>query len=612
MEQEFNFNQLKMELYGNRVYVTQKWVSNFGKLSQYADYGTYIGCIKEAFNVVEIVMGNTIYNFRHKFNYIERVSLGVRNGRDRYAYRYEGIEEPIDYSMASTFFGKAKILRAIHFNIPEELDDVRTLRNMTTHNTYTMVGTVADQTLSYERVFESMRILGLTLHRLGLLRAQDMLPEYEKMRVHPGDSVGYSGEYQVEDFVAEGGMSRVYRGLHTRLNREVAIKELKPYTYRSDQIQNEKQFLVSLENSQIPQIFDVFNQNGTYYIVMEFIDGVGLSQYVRDVNPDMDERLAIAVQICKVLRYIHNDCGMVYADLKPENVMIDRMGRVFLIDFGISQLAEENVSAGAYSQFYSSPEQMTGKPIDRRSDIYSLGSILQFLFGYNNDRGGITYAEGLGDYVEEMQNLCEICKRENPEDRFRTIEEVEGHLRWIKNMLIQQPKAKKRTVRRVILIGLITVAAFLLAGILTWYHIMFPPETITVLNGDTAAIATQEGVEITFSCMNRSDSVVGDSARSGYFIARFTLGFNYKDPRDNGVTKTKARNYDFEYSLTQQKINPGELLKDQKYVISWDEIRTTLEQAGIENIPEISEKNVNAQDAGTGKVVQVAVIPVGF
>ena len=612
MEQEFNFNQLKMELYGDRVYVTQKWISNFGKLSRYADYGAYINCIKEAFNVVEIVMGNTIYNYRQRFTCTGRVSLGRRNGKERFGYRYENVDELIDYSMASTFFGKVKILRAIHFNIPDELDDVRVLRNMTTHNTYTMVGTVADQTLSYERVFESMKILGLTLHRLGLLRAEDMLPEYEKMRVHPGDFVGYSGEYQVEEFVAEGGMSRVYRGLHTRLNRAVAIKELKPYTYRPDQIQNEKQFLVSLENSQIPQVFDVFNQNGTYYIVMEYIDGVGLSQYVRDMNPDMDERLAIAVQICKVLRYIHNDCGMVYADLKPENVMIDKMGRVFLIDFGISQLAEENISAGAYSQFYSSPEQMTGKPIDQRSDVYSLGSILQFLFGYNNDQGGISYAKELGDYGEEMQNLCEICKRENPEDRFRTIEEVEGHLRRIKNMLIQQPKAKKRTVRRAILIGLTTMAALFLAGILAWYHIMFPSGAITVLDGDTAAIATQEGVEITFSCMNRSDSVVGDSARSGYFIARFTLGFNYEDPRDNGVTKTKARNYDFEYSLMQQKINPGELLKDQKYVISWEEIRTTLEQAGIENIPEISEKNVNAQDAGNGKVVQVAVIPVGF
>ena len=71
MEQEFNFNQLKMELYGDRFYVTQKWISNYGKLSKYANYDAYISCIKEAFNMVEIVMGNTIYNYRNKFEPIE-------------------------------------------------------------------------------------------------------------------------------------------------------------------------------------------------------------------------------------------------------------------------------------------------------------------------------------------------------------------------------------------------------------------------------------------------------------------------------------------------------------------------------------------------------------
>ena len=611
MEQEFNFNQLKMELYGDRFYVTQKWISNYGKLSKYANYDAYISCIKEAFNMVEIVMGNTIYNYRNKFEPIERVSLGKRNGRDRYGYRYEGVDEIIDYSMASTFFGKAKILRAIHFSIPENLDEVRILRNMTTHNTQTMVGTVADQALSYEQVLKSMQILGMTLHRLGLLRAEDVLPEYEKMRVKPGDSVGYSGEYQVQEFVAEGGMSRVYKGLHTRLNRAVAIKELKPYTYRPDQIQNEKQFLVSLENPQIPQIFDVFNQNGTYYIVMEYIDGIGLSQYVREMKPDADERMAIAIQTCKVLRYIHNDCNMVYADLKPENIMIDKAGRLFLIDFGISQLAEEGVSAGAYSQFYSSPEQMAGRPIDRRTDIYSLGSILQYLFGQNEADGRVSYSEDLGDYAEEMENLCNICKRVDPEDRVHTIEEVEGHLRRIKTQLIQQPKAKRRTTRRLILIGLTALMVILIMGGIVAYNVLFKAGDVTCFDG--RGVAKEDGIEISFSCVNRGDSTSGDTDKD-YLVAILDLGFNYTDHRENGEDKTKARNYQFEFRLQQQSVASGEYLKDQKYTITWDEIRTAMERADLMIMPdEISLKNLNAPRTGEGegKVIEVSVYEWG-
>jgi len=603
MEQEFNFNQLKMELYGDRVYVTQKWISNFGLLNQYADFGTYINCIKEAFNMVEIVMGNTIYNYRQRFTSTERVSLGRRNGRERFGYRYEGVEEVIDYSMASTFFGKAKILRAIHFSIPENLDDVRVLRNMTTHNTHTMVGTVADQVLSYEQVLKSMEILGQTLNMLGLLRAEDILPEYEKMRVEPGDHVGYSGEYEVQEFIAEGGMSRVYRGLQTRLDRQVAIKELKPYTYRPDQIQNEKQFLVSLEHSQIPQIFDVFSQNGTYYIVMEYIDGRGLDRYVEETDPDMDERLAIAIQICKVLRYIHDGCEMVYADLKPENVMIERSGRVCLIDFGISQLAEGDITAGAYSWFYSSPEQMEGKAMDRRSDIYSLGSILQYLFAYNNDNGGISYSEELGDYREEMKNLCEICKREDPEGRFGTVDEVENHLRRIKTLVALQPNLRKKRLRRTILGTVAGLLTLLITGALVAYNILFPTGNTQMIPDSYQAFETEEGIVISFSCVNRKDSSFG--GKNGSFRVVMKPSFELIDSR----SKDKSVPYYIEFDLKNVEVGPGEYLKDQKCLITWEELRKALESAGCEIVTNIDASSFDQLDVVDNEGHFVYVFP---
>ncbi len=574
MEQEFNFNQLKKDLYGDRAYVTQKWISNYGKLSQYADYDAYISCIKEAFNVVEIVMGNTIYNFRNRIPYKERVTLGQRNGRPRYGFYYEGLEEMVDYSLASSFFGKAKILRTLRFRIPENLDEVRVLRNMTTHNTHTMVGTVADQALSYENVLRTMQILGETLYVLGLLRAEDILPEYEKMRVQPGDAVGYSGEYQVGDFIAEGGMSRVYLGMHTRLNRPVAIKELKPYTYSTEQIQNEKQFLVSIENSQIPQIFDIFNQNGTYYIVMEYIDGVGLNKYVKENEPDVDERLAIAIQVCKVLRYIHNDCNMVYSDLKPDNIMIERTGRVCLIDFGISQLEEGNVQAEAYSMFYSSPEQMSGGVIDKRSDIYSLGSLMQFLFGYNNDEGGISYLEELGDYREELQNLCEICKRVNPEERFPAVEEVEGHLRRIKDEILHQPKAKKRTIRRAILIGLFSVMTLIVAWSVTYYFVVFNNGDISTYSEN--AEATDEGILIRYSLVNRTSKELNAQAYI-YVELNLTLPVAVEGKKNQGGEAYRV----VLHGNLGRNVSSGGILRNQEAFISWDELKKLVDKEGL-------------------------------
>jgi len=575
-------------LYGDRSYVTKKWIANYGKLSRYADFDAYIACIKEAFNMVDIVMGNTIYNFRNRFTYTECVVIGRRNGRERYGYRYQGFEDVIDYGMAGTFFGKAKILRMLHYRVPENLDDVRVLRNMTTHSTHTMVGTVADQALSYENVLDSMQILGQTLNVLGLLRMEDILPEFEKMRVKPGDSVGYSGEYLVQDFIAEGGMSRVYLGLHTRLNRYVAIKELKPYTYQPEQIQNEKQFLVSLENSQIPQIFDVFNQNGTYYIIMEYIDGVGLGRYVQETKPDVDERLAIAIRICQVLRYIHNDCNMVYADLKPENVMIERTGRVCLIDFGISQVAEENVSAAAYSRFYSSPEQMRGELIDKRSDIYSLGSVLQFLFASNNDQGGITYTDELGDYREEMQQLCEICKREDPAGRFPSIDEAEEHLRRIKTEIVQQPKAKKRMIRRIILASILAVEVLVIAGAMTYYFLVFKKGGVNY--SYDRFVKTEDGIELQQSLVNRGDVVYNGDSVTRTVEINVTYEDNAMYTPDTLIPKAHEYRVTFPCQL-KDELEPGEIRMNQTFFISWDDLKRAIENSTGETIPVLNKDN---------------------
>ena len=237
--------------------------------------------------------------------------------------------------------------------------------------------------------------------------------------------------------------------------------------------------------------------------------------------------------------------------------------------------------------------------------------ILQYLFGQNEADGQISYSEDLGDYAEEMENLCNICKKVDPEDRFHTIEEVEGHLRRIKTQLIQQPKAKRRTTRRLILIGLTALMVILILGGIVAYNVLFKAGDVTCFDG--RGVAKEDGIEISFSCVNRGDSTSGDTDKD-YLVAILDLGFNYTDHRENGDDKTKARNYQFEFRLQQQSVASGEYLKDQKYTITWDEIRTAMERADLMIMPdEISLKNLNAPRTGEGegKVIEVSVYEWG-
>ncbi len=572
-QQDFRFNELKNELYGDRVYVTNKWTENYGKLSQYADFEAYNSCIREAFNLVDYVMGNTLYKFRTKTTPAEIVSLGQRNGRELKGYRYEGIKDVINYSEAYNFFGKAMLLRKLGYKIPAELENVRELRNFTIHNTHTIVGQVSDQLLSYENVLETLRILGQTLFVLGLLRKQDILPEYEKMRVKPGDVIGRAKEYRVDAFVAEGGMSRVYSGIHTHLDRKVAVKELKPYTYSPEQIRNEKQFLVQLEHPGIPQIYDIFDQNGTFYIVMDYIDGFGLGQYVEQAQPDMDERLAIAIQVCKILNYIHTECGMIYADLKPDNVMIDRNGRVFIIDFGISQLAEAGAEADAYSWFYSSPEQMHGKPLDRRTDIYSMGSLLQFLFYYNAADGNAYCTDALGDHKTEMEKLCDICKRTDPKERFERIADVEEHLRRIKKEILEQPGQKKKRRRRYIVVA--CVAVLLLAALAGYFYFngIYPRGSWTLM-GEPEIEGEARGIRVQISVINR-----GEDIEKNVVPCRAKIDIKTKDGRFF-LLRVPLK--------LDQTLESGEILRDQTYIIPWED--TGLQYENVERVTGVIER----------------------
>lgn len=200
------------------------------------------------------------------------------------------------------------------------------------------------------------------------------------------------GNYLVQERIGRGGMAEVYKGYHQRLNRHVAIKVLHGYLAEGQdflaRFEREARAVAFLRHPNIVQIHDFDAQDDHCYMVMEYIEGGTLSDWLaeRRGRVDMEELLAIMEQIGSALDYAHSQ-GLVHRDIKPSNILIDPEGHVFLTDFGIARIVSSTqfTASGALigTPAYMSPEQCRGDEISHVSDIYSLGVILyELLTGY--------------------------------------------------------------------------------------------------------------------------------------------------------------------------------------------------------------------------------------
>jgi serine/threonine protein kinase len=193
------------------------------------------------------------------------------------------------------------------------------------------------------------------------------------------------GKYEVLEKVGEGGMATVFRGRHTTLGREVAIKVMHPHLASSERnrvrFEREARAIEAVEHPNILAIHDYSGRDAdNAWIITEFIGGPTLRELLDDVGAMMPEPAAIVGwHLCQALNEAHNH-GIVHRDLKPENVMIDGAGEVKLMDFGIARvLTDVQVTmTGALvgSPAYMSPEQATDGELDARSDLFSLGTVL--------------------------------------------------------------------------------------------------------------------------------------------------------------------------------------------------------------------------------------------
>src|ERR1700730_7478299 len=205
--------------------------------------------------------------------------------------------------------------------------------------------------------------------------------------------------YQLLSRIGQGGMGAVYKASDTRLaDRVVAIKEMSqaglPAALTEEaeaSFEREATLLAKLSHTNLPGIYDHFSENDRTYLVMQFIEGETLEEYLEHTGGDplpIPQVLDWAEQLCDVLNYLHNQQPpIVFRDLKPANVMLKKSGQLFLIDFGIARIfkpgqSHDTVALG--SPGFAAPEQYGKAQSTPRSDLYSLGALLHCLLTGND------------------------------------------------------------------------------------------------------------------------------------------------------------------------------------------------------------------------------------
>lgn len=285
------------------------------------------------------------------------------------------------------------------------------------------------------------------------------------------------GKYDILDKLGEGGFGAVYLAHHTKLQKQVALKILHPQVASDEMLaayfEREALALARLEHPNIVRVYDYDQVDGLSFIVMEYVDGTNLDRILRDKKYlSAVESIPIFEQLLAALGYAHVN-GIVHRDIKPSNIMITRANIVKITDFGIAKVTGSakltRTGTGAGSLLYMSPEQIRGKDIDNRSDLYSVGvTMYQVLTGRTPFEADSDYdimtghlektppppTEFRSSLPQSVSDVVMKSLEKKPERRFQNAEEMSGALHGLdlpessdKTVVQRSAPYSERTVR---------------------------------------------------------------------------------------------------------------------------------------------------------------------
>lgn len=280
------------------------------------------------------------------------------------------------------------------------------------------------------------------------------------------------GKYKIIKILGHGGMGTVYLVQNIRLDTLWAIKELKKQNGRKFDLLAEPNILKRLSHPALPRIFDIFEDHENLYVVVDYIEGESLEKILSRLGRICEETvIGWAVQLCKVLDYLHNfkPNPIIYRDMKPSNIMVTTDGAIKLIDFGIArEYKDESESDTVYigTRGYAAPEQYGSGQTNASTDIYSLGVTLHHLLTGRSPNEPPFEIMPIRQYVpevsKELEQIIARCTRLNPSERYQSARQLLDDLEAIgkkaetlaeKDIKPEHVKAKsdKRSFKKLVL-----------------------------------------------------------------------------------------------------------------------------------------------------------------
>lgn len=295
------------------------------------------------------------------------------------------------------------------------------------------------------------------------LVAAGKLTKYQAGVAYQGEAKRlFLGDYVLLEQIGSGGMGKIYKALHSRMDRIVALKVMAARVVRDEaavkRFLKEVKVAARLTHPNVVIAFDAGKDRGVHYLVMEYVDGSDLSQLVKQQGPLPVERAVDCIlQASRGLAYAHAQ-GVIHRDIKPHNLLLDRRGTVKVLDLGLAHVEDaasgelaENAEQLMGTIDYMSPEQAQGRSrVDVRTDVYSLGCTLWYLLTgtrmyegsqpiervkKHRDQPIPILNERRGDVPIGLEQVFRRMVAKRPEDRHRTMDELVGDLEAIQTAL---------------------------------------------------------------------------------------------------------------------------------------------------------------------------------